>query len=142
MNLQHVSNKINHFVKKKIKLKLILFPSHGHTVFHDPSKKITLQIGSGKVINELCKITTVNNFRKIDIDLGGQGAPLVPIGDKLLFQQYKYCLNIGGFANLSVKQIIQLRHLIFVPQILHLTSTVESWGKNLTVVVKFQEVEI
>ena len=99
---KHISDKINHFVEKN-KIKADIISSHGHTVFHDPSKKITLQIGSGKVINELCKITTVNNFRKIDIKLGGQGAPLVPIGDKLLFQQYKYCLNIGGFANLSVK---------------------------------------
>ena len=99
---KYISDKINHFVKKN-KIKAELISSHGHTVFHDPSKKLTLQIGSGKIINELCGLTTVNNFRKKDIDLGGQGAPLVPIGDKLLFQQYKYCLNIGGFANLSIK---------------------------------------
>jgi len=99
---KYISDKINHFVKKN-KIKAQVISCHGHTVFHNPSKKITLQIGSGEIINELCRLTTVNNFRKKDIDLGGQGAPLVPIGDKLLFKQYKYCLNIGGFANLSIK---------------------------------------
>ena len=91
------------FIKKNTLYKADLISSHGHTVFHEPEFSKTLQIGNGEIINKITKIKTVNNFREQDIQLGGQGAPLVPIGDKLLFDNYKYCLNLGGFTNISVK---------------------------------------
>ncbi len=91
------------FIKKNTLYKADLISSHGHTVFHEPKFNKTLQIGNGEIINKITKIKTVNNFREQDIQLGGQGAPLVPIGDKLLFDNYKYCLNLGGFTNISVK---------------------------------------
>ena len=91
------------FIKKNTLYKADLISSHGHTVFHEPKFNKTLQIGNGEIINKVTKIKTVNNFREQDIQLGGQGAPLVPIGDKLLFDDYKYCLNLGGFTNISVK---------------------------------------
>ena len=91
------------FIKKNTLYKADLISSHGHTVFHEPKFNKTLQIGNGEIINKVTKIKTVNNFREQDIQLGGQGAPLVPIGDKLLFDNYKYCLNLGGFTNISVK---------------------------------------
>ena len=91
------------FIKKNTLYEADLISSHGHTVFHEPKFNKTLQIGNGEIINKVTKIKTVNNFREQDIQLGGQGAPLVPIGDKLLFDDYKYCLNLGGFTNISVK---------------------------------------
>ena len=75
--------------------------SHGHTVLHRPDQGITLQIGNLEQISKIIKQTVVCDFRVQDILFGGQGAPLVPLGDLLLFSKYDYCLNLGGFANVS-----------------------------------------
>ncbi|HOI33165.1 MAG TPA: anhydro-N-acetylmuramic acid kinase, partial [Bacteroidales bacterium] len=78
--------------------------SHGHTLFHQPEIGFTLQIGDGQSLADCCGFKVINDFRSEDVAKGGQGAPLVPIGDQLLFSDYDCLLNIGGIANLSVEQ--------------------------------------
>lgn len=95
-----IGSKISRFIQKT-NFAPDLIASHGHTVFHQPEKHFTLQIGNGAHIFANTQITTVADFRTGDVALGGQGAPLVPIGDQLLFTEFDYCLNLGGFANIS-----------------------------------------
>ena len=95
---------VNRFIEKYDIKQVDLIASHGQTIFHRPEKGYTTQIGSGAHINALTKIKTICDFRTQDVAIGGQGAPLVPIGDRLLFAQYDYCLNIGGFANISFEK--------------------------------------
>ncbi len=78
--------------------------SHGHTVFHEPHNNVTFQVGCGAQIAAITGLKVVSDFRTLDIALGGQGAPLVPIGDALLFENYDACINLGGFANISYQQ--------------------------------------
>ena len=81
--------------------------SHGHTVWHRPDLGYTLQIGDGQTLADTLGIRVVSDFRSQDVAMGGQGAPLVPIGDRLLFGDYDYCLNLGGFANCSMESGIE-----------------------------------
>lgn len=100
-----IGNAVNVFISKyNISQKIDFISSHGHTVFHFPSLGFTTQIGNGAQINHITNIPVINNLRATDVAHGGQGTPIVPIGDLLLFPQYKYCLNLGGIMNISIKE--------------------------------------
>lgn len=99
----YLGQKLNEFIEKNQIKNLDLISSHGHTVFHNPKEKYTLQIGNGAAIFAETNIKTVCDFRTQDVALGGQGAPLVPIGDEKLFGEFHACLNLGGFSNISFK---------------------------------------
>jgi anhydro-N-acetylmuramic acid kinase len=88
------------FIRRN-KLKVDFVASHGHTIFHQPQKKFTYQLGNGNALHAACGVPVVFDFRSLDVMLGGEGAPLVPVGDKFLFGEYDVCLNLGGIANLS-----------------------------------------
>jgi len=89
------------FIKKYTIVDIDAVCSHGHTILHQPEHSLTYQIGNRPELASLIEQNVVCDFRVKDVELGGQGAPLVPIGDRLLFSQYTYCLNLGGFANVS-----------------------------------------
>lgn len=76
---------------------------HGQTIFHEPDSHLTVQMLNGGLVASTTGLITVSDFRRSDVALGGQGAPLVPIGDRDLFNKYSACLNLGGFANLSLE---------------------------------------
>jgi anhydro-N-acetylmuramic acid kinase len=92
---------LNHNINKN---EINFISSHGHTIFHQPKKQLTLQIGNGANISALTQLPVVCDFRTTDLALNGNGAPLVPIGDQLLFSEYDYCINLGGISNISYQE--------------------------------------
>lgn len=102
---QDYTEVLGQFIKKFISANNIqnitAVASHGHTVLHQPQNGIALQIGNLPKIAQIIGQKVVCDFRVQDVQYKGQGAPLVPIGDQLLFAEYDYCLNLGGFSNIS-----------------------------------------
>ena len=98
---EYIAKVIKNFIIKYQIKNIDAICSHGHTALHQPENKLTFQIGNRPFLAELLKETVVCDFRVQDVELGGQGAPLVPIGDELLFSEFDFCLNLGGFANVS-----------------------------------------
>ncbi|WP_106792691.1 anhydro-N-acetylmuramic acid kinase [Aquimarina sp. Aq78] len=95
-----LGNQVKKFMNQN-NIQVDFVASHGHTVFHQPEIGLTYQIGSGQHLANACEQKVICDFRTNDVALGGQGAPLVPIGDQLLFGQYDFCLNLGGISNIS-----------------------------------------
>ncbi|MGH2648561.1 MAG: anhydro-N-acetylmuramic acid kinase, partial [Ginsengibacter sp.] len=103
---QFIGQKINEFIdEKNLQHQVSLICSHGHTTFHLPEKKMTHQLGDGSAIAARTGLPVVTDLRSLDVAFGGQGAPIVPLGEKLLFNPYNYFLNIGGIANISVHKL-------------------------------------
>ena len=98
---KYLASVISEFINKHNITDLDAVSSHGHTILHQPQNGITLQIGNLPEIAKLTNQKVVCDFRVQDVALGGQGAPLVPIGDQILFSDYDYCMNLGGFSNIS-----------------------------------------
>lgn len=118
------------FITKNQLSDIDLIASHGHTVFHQPQRKFTLQIGDGRAIKVQTQIPVIYDFRSQDVLLGGNGAPLVPIGDELLFSDYDACLNLGGFSNISFK--INEKRIAFdiAPVNIVLNKLVQEFGQD------------
>ncbi len=101
---RYIGDKVNGFIKQyNIEHQVHFIASHGHTVFHEPENHTTSQIGEGATIAAVTGLPVISDLRNLDVALGGQGAPIVPIGDKLLFGNFDYWLNIGGIANITVR---------------------------------------
>ena len=126
----YLGEKTKNFIENYSVKNIDLIASHGHTVFHQPQKKFTLQIGDGRAIKILNKIPVVYDFRSQDVLMGGNGAPLVPIGDELLFSEFDACLNIGGFCNISFKKDGKRIAFDICPVNIVLNKFAQSLGKN------------
>ncbi len=101
---KYLANVIKTFITKYNLSEIDFVSSHGHTALHQPENKLTYQIGNRTVLADKLQQKVICDFRLQDVEYGGQGAPLVPIGDRLLFYNYDYCLNLGGFANVSFEE--------------------------------------
>jgi anhydro-N-acetylmuramic acid kinase len=100
---RYCGEQVNHFIEEhELKHKVFFIASHGHTVWHEPSAQTSIQIGDGASIAAQTGYTTISDLRNMDMALAGQGAPVVPVADQLLFADYDFCLNLGGIANITV----------------------------------------
>jgi anhydro-N-acetylmuramic acid kinase len=99
----YIGDRVNEFIRdRNLQFKVGFIVSHGHTTFHSPAQRSTSQLGHGAAIAAETGLPVISDLRAVDVALGGQGAPIVPIGEKLLFREYDLFLNIGGIANISI----------------------------------------
>jgi anhydro-N-acetylmuramic acid kinase len=98
----YLGQEVNRFIDQyHLHYQVALIASHGHTTFHMPDRKMTAQLGEGAALAAETGLPVVTDLRALDVAFGGQGAPIVPIGEKLLLKEYDYFLNLGGIANIS-----------------------------------------
>jgi len=126
----YLGRQVREFIDRNHLQNIDLIASHGHTVFHQPKKKFTLQIGDGRAIKIEAGLPVVYDFRSQDVLMGGNGAPLVPIGDELLFSEYDACLNLGGFSNISLKQDSRRIAFDIAPVNIVLNRLAQKFNKN------------
>ncbi|WP_258102818.1 anhydro-N-acetylmuramic acid kinase [Marinoscillum sp. MHG1-6] len=96
-----IGEQVSLFVKGEADIAAVAV--HGHTVFHEPENNISVQLGRGQCIADQCGLTVIDTFRIEDIRKGGQGAPLVPVGEHYLFHEYQGLVNLGGIANITIQ---------------------------------------
>jgi len=99
---EYMAEKVNQFIEE-FNIEADFIASHGYTVYHEPKKKFTTQIGNGATMSSLTALPVICDFRTCDVALNGLGAPIVPFGDVHLFEDYSFCINIGGIANISCR---------------------------------------
>jgi anhydro-N-acetylmuramic acid kinase len=99
-----IGERCQEFIRKRRIRNVDIVASHGHTIFHQIQRRVTYQLGNGNAIHAAIGLPVVYDFRSLDVALQGQGAPLVPVGDRHLFGEYDVCLNLGGIANLSMEK--------------------------------------
>lgn len=121
---------VKEFIEKNQLDDISLIASHGHTVFHQPQKKFTLQIGDGRAVKIETGLPVIYDFRSQDVLMEGNGAPLVPIGDHLLFSEYDACLNLGGFSNISLQKNSKRIAFDIAPVNIVLNRLAQKSGKN------------
>jgi anhydro-N-acetylmuramic acid kinase len=92
---------LSFIAKNELDHKVHFIASHGHTTFHLPGQQMTAQLGDGAAIAAVTKLPVITDLRAVDVALGGQGAPIVPVGEKYLLGGYQFWLNLGGIANIS-----------------------------------------
>jgi anhydro-N-acetylmuramic acid kinase len=95
---------LRHIAAHGLEYQVQIIASHGHTVFHEPARRMTAQLGDGAAIAAVTRINVVSDLRAMDVALGGQGAPIVPVGEGILFPDFDLFLNLGGIANVSRKE--------------------------------------
>ncbi|HET6225455.1 MAG TPA: anhydro-N-acetylmuramic acid kinase [Bacteroidia bacterium] len=137
LNFQHLHTEYGFYLGQRVadfiiknNIKADFVSSHGHTIFHQPEKRLTVQIGNGSSIASKCKLPVVCDFRALDVALAGQGAPLVPVGDRHLFSEFDYCLNLGGFANVSYEHSGRRIAYDICPVNIVMNALCESLGKS------------
>ncbi|MGB0862924.1 MAG: anhydro-N-acetylmuramic acid kinase [Saprospiraceae bacterium] len=91
---------LNDFIER-CKIEPDFIASHGHTIFHDPDRRFTTQIGEGGAMAAITKTTVISDFRTQDIAIDGEGTPIAPAADRYLFSEYDLMMNIGGIANIT-----------------------------------------
>ena len=99
---RYLGEQVLRFVRDNgLEYQVQLVVSHGHTAFHEVGRHMTAQLGDGAALAATARVNVVSDLRAMDVALGGQGAPIVPIGEMLLWQEYALFLNLGGIANVS-----------------------------------------
>ena len=99
----YLGEQVNRFIEEKeLAYRVGFIASHGHTTFHHPESRLTAQLGDGAALAASTRLPVISDLRSMDVAFGGQGAPIVPLGEQLLFPNYSYFLNLGGIANISL----------------------------------------
>lgn len=129
---RYIGEQINQFITQhNLQHKVDFVASHGHTVFHEPEHYTSVQIGDGATIAAVTGLPVITDLRSMDVALGGQGAPIVPIGDRLLFGDYDYLLNIGGIANITIKNTERIFAFDVCPANQILNGLAQNVGKSM-----------